>query len=328
MDMWRKKFLPYFLFTRKERRGIYVLLAIITAMWMIPYFFSSPVSDLTMEELKQIAVVRDSFAAREKPKDNRYPDNLNKQRPENGSQNAVDHSRYTFSPESLFFFDPNTATADQWKELGLPEKTIGTMLKYLSRGGRIRKPEDLQKIYGFPPEAYEKLKPYIRLPENGRSFAGSGKKMESWERDKPRVYKIKSNDVGRVLINQSDSLAWEALPGIGPRLAARIVGFRAKLGGFISIEQVGETFGLPDSVFQKIMPFLVDDHQNMLAKIDLNQATLEELQAHPYITYQLAKVIIAYRNQHGGYRDISDIRKIALMTPDLFNKLEPYLEAY
>ena len=57
-------------------------------------------------------------------------------------------------------------------------------------------------------------------------------------------------------------------------------------------------------------------------------ATLEQLQEHPYISYQLAKVIIAYRNQHGGFRDVSDIRKVALMTPDLYSKLEPYLKAY
>ena len=60
-DIWRKKVLPYFLFTRKERRGVYVLLAIITAMWMIPYFFSDPVSDVTVEELAAINTALDSL---------------------------------------------------------------------------------------------------------------------------------------------------------------------------------------------------------------------------------------------------------------------------
>ncbi len=138
----------------------------------------------------------------------------------------------------------------------------------------------------------------------------------------------KSNHVSKVLINQSDSAAWEALPGIGPKLAARILSYRSKLGGFHSIEQVGETFGLPDSVFTRIRPFLVADAQNMPAKLDLNHASLEELQAHPYISFQLAKVIVAYRKQHGPFSHKSDLQKIALITPDLFIKLEPYIEAY
>ncbi len=72
-DIWRKKILPYFLFTRKERRGIYVLLAVITAMWMIPYFFSSPVSDVSVEDLALINTALDSLDKLEKQAENSYP---------------------------------------------------------------------------------------------------------------------------------------------------------------------------------------------------------------------------------------------------------------
>ncbi|NJL77073.1 MAG: helix-hairpin-helix domain-containing protein, partial [Saprospiraceae bacterium] len=37
--------------------------------------------------------------------------------------------------------------------------------------------------------------------------------------------------------------------------ANRIVKFREALGGFASVEQVAETYQLPDSTFQKIKPF-------------------------------------------------------------------------
>jgi len=327
-DIWRKKILPYFLFTRKERRGIYVLLAVITAMWMIPYFFSSPVSEVSVEDLAVINTALDSLDKLEKQAENRYPGSGQKKWVDNKPQNAGSHSRYVFSPGSLFEFNPNTATAAEWKELGLPDKTIGTLMKYLSKGGRIRKPEDLQKIYGFPEEAYEKLKPYIRLPDNGAAYPGSDKKAFPGDKSNAKPYREKSNQISKVLINQSDSAAWETLPGIGPKLAARILSYRSKLGGFHSIEQVGETFGLADSVFTRIRPFLVADGQNMPAKLDLNHASLEELQAHPYISYQLAKVIVAYRKQHGAFSDKSDLQKIALMTPELYVKLEPYMEVY
>lgn len=327
-DMWRKKILPYFLFTRKERRGIYVLLAIITAMWMIPYFFSDPVSDVSVEELALINIALDSLKDNEKKAGNMYPGSREKKWVDGRPQTAGSHTRYVFSPGSLFPFNPNNATAAEWKELGLPDKTIGTLMKYLSKGGRIRKPEDLQKIYGFPEEAYEKLKPYIRLTENGASYPGGDKKTFPADKSFPKSYREKFNLVSKVMINQSDSAAWETLPGIGPKLAARILSYRSKLGGFHSVEQVGETFGLPDSVFTRIRPLLEAGGQNMPAKLDLNHASLEELQAHPYISYQLAKVIVAYRKQHGAFSNKTDLQKIALMTPDLFVKLEPYIDVY
>ena len=57
-------------------------------------------------------------------------------------------------------------------------------------------------------------------------------------------------------VNTADTSAFISLPGIGSKLAARIVTFREKLGGFYSVEQIGETYGLPDSTFQKIKQWL------------------------------------------------------------------------
>jgi DNA uptake protein ComE-like DNA-binding protein len=298
--MWRKKILPFFLFNRKERRGIYILLLIITGMWMIPWYFSSPVSPISVDELIIIEQARDTLLERE---------------------NTTRKFKAIFSPKSLFFFDPNTATESDWKQLGLQEKTIATLQKYLSKGGRIRKPEDLQKIYGFPEEAYKKLGPYIRLNE----ARVTDKKNDTKKFQDRQPYTSKPKEIQRVFINQADSTQWEALPGIGPKLASRIILFRTKLGGFISVQQVAETYGLPDSTFQKIKPFLDADNVGLPNALDINRASQEDLQAHPYLSYQLAKLIVAYRNQHGPFKQKEDIRKLALMTPELFTRIAPYI---
>ncbi len=300
------------------------MLLIITAMWVIPWFFSSPVSTISVDELSIIEQARDTLFEREK-KNGGYPNkSFNRgwsdKRPVSISLNQVSR----FSPKSLFFFDPNTATDSDWKELGLQEKTIATLQKYLSRGGRIRKPEDLKKIYGFPEEAYKSLHPYVRIydSERARNKNDAGKFPDNQQ------YFRKPKEIQRVFINHADSSQWEALPGIGPKLAARIILFRTKLGGFYSIRQVGETYGLPDSTFQKIKPYLEADNIVLPAPLDINHASQEELQAHPYLSYQLARLIIAYRNQHGLFKQKNDIKKLALMTPELFARLEPYLSVY
>lgn len=61
-------------------------------------------------------------------------------------------------------------------------------------------------------------------------------------------------------INTADTSAFIALPGIGSKLANRIVSFRTKLRGFNSVEQIRKVYGLQDSVFMLISPFLKCDN--------------------------------------------------------------------
>ncbi len=117
----------------------------------------------------------------------------------------------------------------------------------------------------------------------------------------------------------------DAVPGIGAKLASRIVHYRESLGGFYAVDQVGETFGLPDSSFQKIKPYLQLGIFN-LKRIDLNTAAKEILQSHPYIRWQIANGIIAYRLQHGGFQSVEELMQLAQMDSGKFKRMKPYLE--
>ena len=216
----------------------------------------------------------------------------------------------------LFKFDPNTISEDEWKKLGVKEKTIATIKNYLSKGGKFRQPEDIQKIWGLREDQVSRLLPYVDIKEK---VSGSQPKKEYV----PVVFERKRSLV-TVDINISDTTAWIALPGIGAKLSNRIVNFRDKLGGFYSIDQVAETFGLPDSVFQKIKPGLILTNKN-LKQININTATLDELKQHPYIRYNLANLIIQYRAQHGNFSSVADIKKIMTVTDEIYNKLSAYL---
>lgn len=125
-------------------------------------------------------------------------------------------------------------------------------------------------------------------------------------------------------VNLADTTAFIALPGIGSKLSQRIISFRDKLGGFYSIEQVGETYLLPDSTFQKIKPRLVIT-KTVIKKININTASIEEMKLHPYLRYNVANAIFQYRQQHGNFNSVEDIKKIMLVTEDIFNKALPYL---
>src|SRR5206468_10071405 len=137
-----------------------------------------------------------------------------------------------------------------------------------------------KKIWGLPPGFYKKVKDSVRIEEKRteykRSFdARPAKKIEL------------------VFINDADSVAWVALPGIGSRLAERIIHYRDRLGGFYQLEQVKETYGISDSCYQLILPYLRAG--GSLRKIHINTVTQDELKMHPYIRWKLAAAIVAYR---------------------------------
>ncbi|GAA0535528.1 ComEA family DNA-binding protein [Chitinophaga japonensis] len=125
-------------------------------------------------------------------------------------------------------------------------------------------------------------------------------------------------------INQADSAAWEALPGIGPVLAARIVRFREKLGGFHAIAQIAETYGLPDSTFKKIQPSLRLGSVS-LKKLDINEMDEQSLAKHPYIRYKLARLIVKYRSVHGPFSRPEQLQNIPLVDDSIYRKLEKYI---
>jgi competence protein ComEA len=125
-------------------------------------------------------------------------------------------------------------------------------------------------------------------------------------------------------VNTADTTAFISLPGIGSKLAARIVKFREKLGGFYSIEQIGEVYGLQDSVFQKIRKYLQLKDASV-KKININTATADELKAHPYISYSIANAMVAYRNQHGDFQSVEGIKKIMIVTEEWYFRIAPYL---
>jgi competence ComEA-like helix-hairpin-helix protein len=126
-------------------------------------------------------------------------------------------------------------------------------------------------------------------------------------------------------INTADTAAFIALPGIGSKLASRLVLFREKLGGFYSINQVAETFGLPDSTYQLIKPLLTINNKYPIKQININTATIDHLKAHPYIKYPLANAIVQYRSQHGQFTQLEQLKNIVLMTPEMYDKIAVYL---
>lgn len=319
-----KKFIhDYFSFTRQERRGIAVLCVLIILCWCVPaainYFhYDSPTDFSAFEnEVRAFQQQQDSLKL------------VSSIKPEN-QENLV--SQNVLNANELpkpFPFDPNTLSDNDWKRLGVPLKTIHTILNYRKSGGHFYKKEDLKKIYGFSPEMYNHLESYVRIENNAQNKNNKREySFDSTKHDgntKTAFAKSNAKDNHIVIdINQADSLQWMKLKGIGPALSSRIIRFRNALGGFHHIEQISEVYGLPDSTFQNIKQQLNISSFD-LKKVNINTATIQELKSHPYIGYRLAASIKAFRDQHGSFSSTEDIKQLQLVDDQIYRKLVPYL---
>lgn len=317
--MRKEEWSNFFQFTRRETAGIMALLFLILLVFCLPALvnhFLPPLPQIRSVESERLVRNLEDTTAEKGEKDFRKSATASYDDRAKGSSK---------SSATLFVFDPNTLTDEGWLSLGLSERTVKTIRYYLSKGGKFRKADDIKRIYGLSPAMAEQLLPYVQIANNDNfkrknfdsASAEFGQTVKSERKPKPLV-------PTSIDINKADSLEWLALDGIGPALTHRILKFRDKLGGFYSISQVGEVYGLPDSTFQKLLPKL-RCAPGTVNRIFINTAEAALLEEHPYIRKKLARLLIAYRDQHGSYLSVSDLRKVQLIDSALLAKLVPYI---
>jgi competence ComEA-like helix-hairpin-helix protein len=235
----------------------------------------------------------------------------------------------------LFAFDPNTVSLETLQELGLSERAAQNLIHYREKGGRFRNPEDLKKLYSLKPEDAQRLIPFVRINNEGDNPVNTFALIEQSQEDAMMIPVSKTTPAATTKpfskltepmdINLADSFSLTLLPGIGAKRAGAICRYREKLGGFATLEQVGETYGLPDSVFQQILPYITIG-SGPANKICLNTATETDLKNHPYIGWKMAKIIVAFRNQHGNFQSVEDLAKIYAVKKDWLEKMKPFLK--
>ncbi|HTE26753.1 ComEA family DNA-binding protein [Flavitalea sp.] len=331
----RETIKEYLTFSKKERTGILILLSIIIIIAVAPSFYSSKNvgfgDSSALHEFKdQIAVLDapdnygngvesiSSSVPRKYRNDGKYPNARkypDKQYPRGNGEPPK-------NKVVMFDFDPNTISTSGWIQLGVSERTAMTIDKYRSKGGKFRKADDILRIYGLPEEDKMRLLPFVKITTGDTS---KRKPVATDDNDQPIVrglqFKRKVPEI--IDVNTADTSGWSSLPGIGPVLSQRIIKYRDRLGGFYSVEQVAEVYGLQDSVYQKIRPFLT--RVAAVHKINVNAATPDILEQHPYLKRQLARAIVDYRSQHGIFKEIGELRQVVSITPELFDRISHYI---
>jgi competence ComEA-like helix-hairpin-helix protein len=163
-------------------------------------------------------------------------------------------------------------------------------------------------------EEAEKKSRYLRFAAGFRNY----------RQDTARNAASYAREAILIELNAADTFELQRLKGIGPSFARRIVGYRERLGGYVSKSQLLEVFGMDASRYSSISGNLTVN-KDSVHPLDLNTVTFKQLLAHPYFPYGTAKAILIYRKEHQRFSDINDLRNIPGINDSVMEKIGPYI---
>ncbi|RYD70488.1 MAG: hypothetical protein EOP55_22145, partial [Sphingobacteriales bacterium] len=221
--------------TKKQWNGLVMLLILVVAVVALNFVNKTPYKDSTINHTALVRAIR----------------LLNEPDVKHGT---------------LFTFNPNKLSVAQWKKMGLNDRQISVIKNYEDKGGRFFSKQDVKKMYAFSLKDYERIAPYIDLPERS-------------------TYTKKTFLTVPIELNTADSATLTKVYGIGPAFARRIIKYRTLLGGFYSKQQLKEVYGLDADKYDEIKD-QVKVNASHLQKITINLAEASELNRLPYLDYK------------------------------------------
>ena len=185
-----------------------------------------------------------------------------------------------------FEFDPNTVSVEDLMRLGFTDKQAQSICNYRNKGGRFCRKEDFAKSYVVADSVYERLEPYINIP--------------------------------KLDINLADSAAVDALPGIGPWFAAKMVSYRAELHGYSYPEQLMDIYRFDQEKYDGLKDLIEVSPPQPYAIWTLPE---DSLRKHPYIRSRAHGVVLFRQNNPPEALTVDALARAGVLPPDLAAKL-------
>ncbi len=290
--MW-KGLREFFTYTKKQRNGLLVLAALTILIQLFLYFddylIKLPKSDFTEFEVAvRQMTTHDSIASIE-------------------------------SEISFFPFDPNTVSKEEMAELGLSDRQISTINNYRNKGGKFRKPEDLERIYGIDSTWYAQAEPFI-------SIASAEKRYEKKERFALNLKPFDINKISKPELVKMGLREWQA---------KRILAYREKVKPYRQPADLYKVYGMDSTLVDQLIPFIKIDSADIatkpkpverkLAIIEINGADSLSLLNLPGIGPAYGKRIKQYRDKLGGFYKKEQLLEVYGMDEERLKQFEAWI---
>ena len=185
-----------------------------------------------------------------------------------------------------FRFNPNTVSSEDLQRLGFSEKQAASIVNYREKGGRFRRKEDFSRCFVVADSVYRRLEPFIDIP--------------------------------LVDINEADSAAFDALPGIGPFFASKMVSYREELHGYSYPEQLMDIWHFDREKYDGLKDLIEVGECEAYPLWTLPE---EELRAHPYIGRSAHAVVLWRSSMPTSEWTVDAMEAASVLPPEMASKL-------
>lgn len=285
----------FFKFTATQRAGIFLLLLIIVGI-QIAYYLR----DVKFEE-----------------------DNSLEKQQWLSLQSQIDTMKIekaNYKP-TIYPFNPNFITDFKGYKLGMSTAEIDRLLEFRKKNLYVNSAEEFQALTKVSDSLLATMEPYFKFPD----WVKNKKQSKGFEKYPNKEY-AKKEKIQIIDINLASQEDLIKVYGIGPGLSERILKQKELLGGFVSMEQMGDVWGLSPEVVEKLNAQFKIGVIPSVKKIKINDASAKELQLFPYFRYPLNKEIVTYRSMNNGISSADDLIKIKGFPVEKVKIIERYLE--
>lgn len=282
----------FFKFDFKQRTGIFVLLFIILAIQLGSYCI-----DITVKE-----------------------DNSPEKQQWLSLQAEIDSLKIakTANKPVLYPFNPNFITDYKGYKLGMSTDEIDRLLEFRKTNNYVNSAQEFQSVTKISDSLLQAISPYFKFPD----WVRNKKNDIVYENQQP----FKKAKIALIDINEATQEDLMKIYGIGPGLSERILKQKELFGGFVSMEQMADVWGLSPEVIEKLKAQFYVGTLPEIKKIRINDASAKELSHFPYFRYPLNKEIITYRSMNNGIFSVEDLTKVKGFPVEKIKIIALYLE--
>ncbi len=212
-------------------------------------------------------------------------------------------------------FNPNYLTDYNAYLWGMSAQELARLQRFRANKQWVNSAKDFQRITQVSDSLLTVMKPFFKFPEwvNKAKSNQLKTKKQSYPEVLANLNKVTLNDL-------------QAVRGIGPVLAKRIVDFRERYGDFADTLQLQLIYGLSSSVRNELWKHFRIQNPKTILKINFNSASASDLATIPGISFDLAVEMVSFRRLREQILDAQELLKIDGITPQKLAGIQLYLQ--
>jgi DNA uptake protein ComE-like DNA-binding protein len=269
----------FFKYSRQQRSGVFLLFTIIIVV-QLTYFF-----------------IDFSSFSKESPEKEKW---LSLQ----SQIDSLKQEKLDYVPK-IYPFNPNFITDYKGYKLGMSVSEIDRLLAFRKQNKYVNSPQEFQAVTKVSDSLLNAISPYFKFPD----WVKNKKEFVAYKKY-PNTAFAKKDKIVIIDINQATQEDLIKIYGIGEAISIRILKFKESLGGFVSMEQMNDVWGLSPEVIDNLNAHFKISATPTVRKIDINNASIKELSLFPYFKYPISRNIVTFRSMNGDIKNSEDLTKI------------------